>query len=227
MAQRLENFDIRRIKQRPIDFTKYLKRTDQLFRKRYITKPITAGVLKALKTVSGIDTKTERPWFMVATPGGNLDPFYKSAIAVWNRLVQGQRKQAAWKLEGIAYLSNGKAIEFYPEPLKTNRFFDLTSAGLSRAIGKTKAAKKVYSTPFMYDLYSRYIHGGLASALGNEGLVSQSSVRRISTKPYNKGKPEREWDTFATDGTKMRWPGIGKKPVVITRIRYTFRPSVA
>ncbi|NBV78100.1 hypothetical protein EBR66_08120 [bacterium] len=116
-------------------------------------------------------------------------------------------------------------IEFFPQPLNSNRFFELTSKGLTRAVGQTSKARRVYSTPFMFDLYSRYLHSGLAGALGEVGLVSQSSIRRIKSRPYNYGKTKSKWTTLATDGSKIEWPGKNKKPVEITSITYTLNPS--
>lgn len=224
-AQRIDLFDIRRIRKRPIDFLQYLDKTDKLFRDKFIKRPLTQSTLKALKTQSEVDPREGYTWYTVATPKGNLDPFYRSVIAVWNRLVAGERKQARWRIVGRARLSNGKTIEFEPQPLDTSRFYELTGKGLARAVGRTKKARRVYSTPFMYDLYSRYIHSGLAGALGNEGLVSQGSIRRIAQKGYNKGKKRSDWKTTATDGTKIPWPGQNKKPIAVQSITYRFKPA--
>ena len=225
-AQRIDLFDIRRIRKRPIDFLQYLEKTDKLFRDRFIKRPLTKSTLNALKTRSAVDPREGYTWYTVGTPNGNLDPFYRSVISVWSRLVEGDRKQAKWRIVGRARLSNGKTIEFEPQPLDTSRFYELTSKGLSRAIGRSKRARRVYSTPFMYDLYSRYIHSGLAGALGTEGLVTQGSIRRIASKPYNKGKKKSEWKTTATDGQKIPWPGQNKEPIKILGITYRLKPSL-
>ena len=224
-AQRLDLLDVRRMRQRRVDYVQYLEKTEKLYRKKFITRPLTTSVLKRLKTASKLDPATGTRYYTVATPNGNLDPFYRSVISVWSRLAQSQRKQASWRIIGNATLSNGKTIQFEPQPLNTNRFFDLTAKGLVRATGTTKASRKVYSTPFMFDLYSRYIHSGLAGALGSEGLVSESSIRRIKARPYNYGKPKSKWETRTTDDQKIAWPGQNKKPVQITSITYTLQPS--
>ena len=224
-AQRLDVLDVRRIRQHPVDYVKYLEKTERLYRKKFISKPITEKVLKTLKTKSKLNEVTGQTWFTVRTPGGNLDPFYKSVISIWTDRVRNQRKQMAWLVKGYATLSNGRVIEFFPQPLNSNRFFELTSKGLTRAVGQTSKARRVYSTPFMFDLYSRYLHSGLAGALGEVGLVSQSSIRRIKSRPYNYGKTKSKWTTLATDGSKIEWPGKNKKPVEITSITYTLNPS--
>lgn len=225
-AQRIDLFDIRRIRKRPIDFIQYLEKTEKLYRDKFISRPLTKSTLKALKTTSALDEAKGFTWYTVATPNGNLDPFYRSVIAVWDRLVRGERKQARWQIIGVANLSSGKSIPFEPQPLDTARFFELTAKGLVRAIGRTKKARRVYSTPFMYDLYSRYIHSGLAGALGEQGLVSKSSIRRIASRTYNKGKPKSQWTTRGVDESKMAWPGQKKSPATITSITYRLKPSL-
>jgi len=226
-AQRLDVLDVRRIRQRRVDYIEYLKKTERLYRKKFITKPITEKVLKTLKTKSRLDEKSGETWFTVRTPGGNLDPFYKSVISIWTDRVRNQRKQMSWRVRGYATLSNGKVIFFEPQSLNSNRFFELSSKGLTRTFGQTSKARRVYSTPFMFDLYSRYLHSGLAGALREVGVFSQSSIRRIKSRPYNFGKPKREWITKGTDGTNIEWPGPGRtqKPVEITTITYTLNPS--
>jgi hypothetical protein len=224
-AQRLDVLDVRRIRQRPVDYVKYLEKTEKLYRKKFITKPVTEKVLKTLKTKAKLNEATGQTWFTVRTPGGNLDPFYKSVISIWTDRVKNQRKQMSWQVKGFATLSNGRVIEFTPQSLNSNRFFELSSKGLTRAVGQTSKARRVYSTPFMLDLYSRYLHSGLAGALGEVGLVSQSSIRRIKSRPYNFGKTKSKWTTETTDGSKIEWPGKSKKPVEITSITYTLNPS--
>jgi hypothetical protein len=224
-AQRLDVLDVRRIRQRPVDYVKYLEKTEKLYRKKFITKPVTEKVLKTLKTKAKLNEATGQTWFTVRTPGGNLDPFYKSVISIWTDRVKNQRKQMSWRVKGYATLSNGKVISFEPQSLNSNRFFELSAKGLTRAVGQTAKARRVYSTPFMFDLYSRYLHSGLAGALGEVGLVSQSSIRRIKSRPYNFGKTKSKWTTETTDGSKIEWPGKSKKPVEITSITYTLNPS--
>ena len=224
-AQRLDVLDVRRIRQRPVDYIQYLEKTERLYRKKFITKPVTEKVLKTLKTKAKLNEATGQTWFTVRTPGGDLDPFYKSVISIWTDRVKNQRKQMSWRVLGYATLSNGKVISFEPQALSSNRFFELSSKGLTRAVGQSSKARRVYSTPFMFDLYSRYLHSGLAGALGSEGLVSQSSIRRIKSRPYNFGKTKGQWETRSTDDAKMEWPGRDKKPVEITSITYTLNPS--
>lgn len=224
--QRLDLLDVRRIRKRRADFVQFLEKTEKLYKKKFISKPLTPAVLKTLKTVSRLDEKTGSRSYRVKTPGGELSPFYRSIISIWTRLVQGQRKQMRWRPTGIITLCNGKRIPFESQPLDSSRFFELSSTGLTRAVGKSKASRRVYSTPFMYDLYSRYIHSGIAGALSSEGVVSQSSVRRIATRSYNKGKPKKDWRTIATDGSTIAWPGIRKRPTEICYIEFTLTPSL-
>jgi hypothetical protein len=58
-------------------------------------------------------------------------------------------------------------------------------------------------------------------------VFSQSSVRRIKSRPYNYGKPQKQWITKSTDGSNLEWPGPGRtqKPVEIVSITYTLNPS--
>ena len=224
-AQPLSLLDVRRMRQRKVDYDQYLRQTEKLYRKKFISRPITKSVLKRLKTRSELVGPDNQRWYTVRTPNGNLDPFYRAVIAIWAQEVKGQRKQLAWKVVGKARLSNGKVIDFEPEPLRSNRFFELTTEGLTRAKGNTKASRRVYSTPFMYDLYSRYLHSGLAGALGSYGLVTQGSVKRVQRRPYNYGKPKKEWDIMTTDNERIGWPGRNKRPIQIDSISFTLRPS--
>lgn len=222
--QRLDMLDVRRIRRRRADIMQFLEKTSKIYKGKAITKPLTPAVLKSLKTVSRLDEESGSTYYRVKTPGGELAPFYRAIISVWSRLVQGQRKQMRYRPIGTITLCNGKSIPFESEPFDSARFYELTSKGLSRAVGKTKASRRVYSSPFMYDLYSRYVHSGLAGALSSEGLVSQSSIRRIASRPYNYGKKRSDWTTVATDGSKMGWPGIKKKPTEICSIEFTLTP---
>ena len=223
--QRLDSMDLRKIRMRPVDFKKFLLKTERIFKKRFITGPITKQALVALKTTSTLDKAAGISYYTVSTPRGILDPFYKSAIAIWNRLVQGQRKQMRWRLDGRLLLADGRWVDFHPDPLDSSRFYDITSAGLVRAVGKTRKAKRVYSTPFMYDLYSKYLHTGIKDALATLGIVSLSSIRRIASKSYNIGKPMSEWQSRTTRGAAMEWPGKDKTPVAIVKISFTFSPA--
>lgn len=222
--QRLDSLDVRRLRKRRVDIMQFLDKTSKIFKRRMITRPLTPAVLRSLKTSSRFDEKEEQRYYRVKTPGGELGPFYKAIIAVWARLAQGQRKQMKYQPKGSITLCNGKVIPFDSQPFDTSRFFELTSKGLSRAVGKTKASRRVYSTPFMLDLYSRYVHSGIAGALASEGLFTQSSVRRIASRPYNYGKKRKDWQTIATDGSKMAWPGIQKQPTEICSIEFTLKP---
>lgn len=222
--QRLDAIDMRKIRKKEIDFKQFLIKTEKIFKKRFITGPITRQALVALKTRAKLNAASGAMIYTVSTPGGRLDPFYRSAIAIWNRLVQGQRKQMRWRLTGRLLLADGRFVEFTPDPLDSSRFFDITSQGLRRAVGKTQKAKRVYSTPFMYDLYSRYLHTGIKDALASLGIVSLSSVRRIAQKSYNIGKPVSEWQSRTIRGAAMEWPGKNKNPMAITKISFTFKP---
>lgn len=226
-AQRLDSLDVRRIRRRRIDYQQYIEKTEKLYRKKFISKPVTPKVLKILKTRAVLEPSGTTV-YTVLTPGGNLDRFYKSVLTIWIDLVRGQRKQMSWKILGKAYLSTGKIIDFEPQALSTNRFFELGAKGLGRAVGETKSAKRVYSTPFLFDLYSKYLHSGLSGALASEGLFSQSSIRRIKSRPYNFGKPQSQWETRSSDGARLNWPGNPKvswKPAEIQKISFIFKQS--
>lgn len=222
--QRLDMLDVRRIRRKRADILQFLEKTAKIYKGKAISKPLTPAVLKRLKTVSRFDDKAGLRYYRVKTPGGELAPFYRAIISIWTRMASGQRKQMRYRPIGTITLCNGKSIPFESEPFDSARFFELTSSGLSRAVGKTKASQRVYSSPFMYDLYSRYVHSGLAGALSSEGLVSQSSVRRIASRSYNYGKKRSDWVTTAVDGSKMGWPGIKKKTTEICYIEFTLIP---
>ena len=224
-AQPLGLLDVRRMRKKRIDYDQYLKQTEKLYRKKFISRPVTKTVLKRLKTRSELVGKDNQRWYTVRTPNGNLDPFYRAVIAIWAQEVKGQRKQLSWLVVGKARLSNGKIIDFDTEPLRSNRFFELTTDGLTRAKGNTKASRRVYSTPFMYDLYSRYMHSGLAGALGSYGYVTEGSVRRVQRRSYNYGKAKKDWDIMTTDNQRIGWPGRNKEPIQIDSISFTLRPS--
>lgn len=232
--QRLENFDVRRMQRKPIFYKQYLAQLNDLFRKRVITGKI--SLPKNSKVLSDpIQNvpfeKDIMPQYVVTLKDGNLDPFYKSAIEVWKQLVESQfRKHTVWQLVGRAIFRDGKKLrqaDFSPKLLDSARFYEISGGGkLVKAIGRTKASRIVYTDKYLIDLYSRFIHAGMAGGLGDYGVFSKSSIRRIASLPQNRGKAKKEWTTRSVRGKKMDWPALAgsKRPVTIEKIIFQFLP---
>ncbi len=226
-AQRLDVFDVRRMQKKPVIYKQYLERLNQIFRKKVIT-----GRIKLPKGTTNLRDKQGRiiPYqYSVKIKNCDLDAFYLSAISIWKQLVESQfRKQTVWQLVGTAIYRDGKKlkqVEFSPKLLSSSRFYEIAGSGkLVKAIGQTKSSRVVYTDKYLTDLYSRFIHAGMAGALGDVGVFSKSSVRRIASLPQNRGKAKRNWTTRSVRGKKMDWPAWNKKPVCIEEIIFQFLP---
>lgn len=226
-AQRLDVFDVRRMQKQPVVYKRYLERLNAIFRQKVIT-----GKIKLPKGTTNLrDSKGKIiPYqYSVKIPNCDLDVFYRSAISIWKQLVESQfRKQTVWQLMGTAIYRDGKKlkmVEFSPKLLSSARFYDIAGSGkLVKAIGKTKASRVVYTDKYLTDLYSRFIHAGMAGALGDVGVFTKSSVRRIASLPQNRGKAQRNWTTRSVRGKKMDWPAWNKRPVCIEEIIFQFMP---
>lgn len=226
-AQRLDSFDVRKMQKRPVVYKRYLDRLNKIFQQKVIV-----GKIRLPKgTANLLDEKGKRiPYlYSVKIPNCDLDVFYRSAVAIWKQLVESQfRKQTVWQLLGTAIYRDGKKVkqvEFSPKLLSSARFYEIAGTGkLVKAIGKTKASRVVYTDTYLTDLYSRFIHAGMAGALGDVGVFSKSSVRRIASLPQNRGKARRNWTTRSVRGKKMDWPAWNKRPVCIEEIVFRFVP---
>lgn len=224
--QRLDQFDVRKLQKQPVNYSKYLKRLDKLFAKKMITKRI--KLTKETEFAKDGQGNLMTDTYIVKVKDCNLSPFFDSAISVWKQLVESQfRQKVNWQLEGqMLYLKDGKtrSVGFAPGILETARFYEVAGSGkLVRAIGKSKAARKVYTDKFLRDLYSRWLYKGMAIPLAQVGLVSISSVRRIKAMPENQGKPKRNWSTRTMKGKKMRWWGEKATPICILEIQFRFK----
>lgn len=226
-AQRLDSFDVRRMQKKPVVYKRYLDRLNKIFQQKVIV-----GKIRLPRgTVNLKDEKGKLiPYlYSVKIPKCDLDVFYQSAISIWKQLVESQfRKQTVWQLLGMAIYRDGKKtkmVEFSPKLLSSARFYEIAGTGkLVKAIGKTKSSKVVYTDKYLLDLYSRFIHAGMAGALGDVGVFSKSSVRRIASLPQNRGKARRNWTTRSVRGKKMDWPAWNKRPICIEEVIFRFVP---
>ena len=70
------------------------------------------------------------------------------------------------------------------------------------------------------DLYQgfveRRLYAGLAEKLSDQGLVSAGSAKRIGNLPWNKGKPQSEWNKFGKPWAKRYYSVARVSSVTIT-----------
>jgi len=232
--QRLEVFDVRRMQKQKVIYKQYLKQLNAIYNRKVITGKISVpkGTRKLETPVTAVPFEADvTQQYYVDIKNDNLDPFYKSAISIWKQLVESQfRKHTVWQLVGKAIYRDGKRLreaDFSPKLLDSARFYEIAGGGkLVRAIGRTKASRVVYTDKYLTDLYSRFIHAGMAGGLGDYGVFTKSSIRRIASLPQNRGKAKKEWTTRSVRGKKMDWPALagGKKPVSIEKIIFQFLP---
>lgn len=229
-AQRLDQFDARKMQKRPFDYKKYLKRMDKVFAKKIITKKL--RIPRGVKLPKDKEGNLITDKYVIKIRDCNLDKFFDAAITIWKQLVESQfRKRVDWQLQGIVYYrDNGKmrSADFAPNVLSTARFYEVSGTGdLRRALGKTKASRKLYTDKYLRDLYSRFIYGGMAPSLAVRGLVSKSSVRRISMMPANRGKPKSQWRAKTMKGKSVEWWARKKvKPICIEEIHFQFKARI-
>lgn len=208
-AQRLDQFDARKLQKRPFDYKKHLQRMDEIFAKKIITKKL--RIPRGVKLPVDAEGNVITDRYVIPITDCKLDKFFDSAITIWKQLVESQfRKRVDWQLQGIIYYRDSegdiKAVDFAPNVLSTARFYEISGTGkLARAFGKTKASRKLYTDKYLRDLYGRFIYAGMAAPLAARGVVSKSSVRRIAAMRMNQDKPRSKWKAVTMKGKKVKW----------------------
>ena len=232
-AQRLDQFDARKMQKMPFDYKKHLQRLDKIFAKKVITKKLRLPRGVKLPTDKEGNLITDR--YVVKINDCNLDKFFDTAITIWKQLVESQfRKRVDWQLEGKVYYRDSegdiRAVDFAPNVLSTSRFYEISGTGkLARALGKTKTSRKLYTDKYLRDLYGRFIYAGMASTLGALGLISKSSVRRIAAMKQNAGKPRSKWKAKTMKGKVVDWWAQNaktKEEICIDTIEFQFKARI-